>query len=292
MRRAPYSITLLLLSLCGGATLAPSAGAQRAQGGGPISPPRLRRALQGGHLPPGSYIRQPAATVEELVSQVQNDPVVAARYARLFHMSPEAVRLAFRNLRRSTLTHDEVMRVYYVHGDKLGYKLRRVRAGEPVFSLPNGAPVLVAVCGNPLRATLLPPSLALQIPDFSPTEEVETVSPPFPPVIAERLEAPAPFPIGPVVPPVLAEVTPNFVEETGVIPPVVTAAPNLFPLLLLPFLAFIPGGGGGTPSFPGPPPPPTPVPAVPEPSAYALMACAGVGLVLFRARAYRAVKRA
>ncbi len=289
MRPAPIllSISVAWVSLF----FCSSALGQIIPGHDAISPPALNRDLRTGHVPPGSFIRRPVANVHELVEQVQNDPVVGARYARLFHMSPEAVRLSFQNLVATRLPRDEVMRVYYVHGDVIGYRLRRVRAGEPIFALPNGTPVLIQVCGNALRSTLLPPALAMQVPYWSPYEEVAPVAPLIPPVVAERpLEIPAPFPFGAPTPPLVAEVAPGFVPERAVVAPTPIGAFPLFPLLAIPLLAGVGGGGGGAPFFPVPPGP-VPAPAVPEPGPTAFAACAAAGLLYLRLRSTRAVAR-
>ncbi len=271
---------VLLLALCA-SLLSCAAGAQRHE---VLTPPQLERDYRRGHLPPGSFIRRPTLGVAELNRQIAEDPVVAARYAHIFQISPEAVRLACRNLVATRLPHDEVMRVYYVHGDVIGYKLRRVRAGEPVFALANGTPVLVQVCGNPLRASLLPPAAALQIPYFKPYEEVAPVGEMVPPALVERpLELPSPFPFSPPTPPVVAEVAPGFVPETAVVAPAVYSSVPLFPLLLIPVFAGV-GGGGTSPHFPVPPGP-TPAPAVPEPGPIAMAFCAAAaGAFLWRVR--------
>ncbi|MCW3100960.1 MAG: hypothetical protein JWL77_6578 [Chthonomonadaceae bacterium] len=105
-------------------------------------------------MPPGAFLHQPAPNVAALNRQVQTDRLVAERYARLYGMSPDMVRSAFSKLQLSTLSEDHIYEVHYVHpGEKIGYKLRRVRKGTVIYRMPDGTPALVRVCGNPIRAT-------------------------------------------------------------------------------------------------------------------------------------------
>src|SRR5690348_5466969 len=73
-------------------------------------------------LPRWSYLRQPVATVSDLKRQLLRDPLVASRYARLFHLSPKLVTAAFSHLQVRRLHRTMLLRVYYVHpGERLGY---------------------------------------------------------------------------------------------------------------------------------------------------------------------------
>lgn len=143
-------------------------------------------------MPPGAFLQRPAPTVEALNRQVQTDPLVAARYARLYGMSPEMVRMAFSRMRLSALTEDHIYEVHYVHpGEKIGYKLRRVPKGTAVYRMPDGTPALVRVCGNPLKdahpkavkgAFLRAPEAALPTNalEFQPYEPLEMAASPTP----------------------------------------------------------------------------------------------------------------
>lgn len=104
---------------------------------------------------PGSFLRAPVMSCLSLVKQVDADKLVADRYARLFQMSPGMVQLAFSHLHLTHLAKPCMLDVYYVHsGETLGYRIRRMEQGTLVFSLPDGTPMLMQVCGNPLRPHL------------------------------------------------------------------------------------------------------------------------------------------
>lgn len=118
------------------------------------------------HLPRNSYLRQRVHTARELNRQLRTHPAVLIRYARTFNMAPVLVRMAFQQLRLSYLPADRTLQVHYVlHGEIIGYRVRRIRHGTPVFVLPDGTPVLLRICGNPLRA-----DLKVQTPQTSPPE--------------------------------------------------------------------------------------------------------------------------
>ena len=113
------------------------------------------------HMPQGAFLRSPSPDVAQLVQQVKADPAVAIRYSRLFHLPVKMVPLAFAQMRQKKLTADHVMQVHYIKGvgtgrEELVYKMRRVRAGTPVYCLPDGTPILVRVCGNPIRTRVSP----------------------------------------------------------------------------------------------------------------------------------------
>ncbi|MCS6775198.1 MAG: hypothetical protein RMJ43_13535 [Chloroherpetonaceae bacterium] len=128
-------------------------------------------------LPPGSFLRRPAPGAGALQHALRTDPVVAQRYMRTFQVSAQELRATFAQLRLIRLPQDRVFRVHYVHrGEVIGYRVRRVRRGTPVYALRDGTPVLVQVCGNPLQVALpvpemlLPPLQRLSILDFTPDE--------------------------------------------------------------------------------------------------------------------------
>ena len=103
-------------------------------------------------MPRGSFLKYPVHTTAELLDQIKTEPLVAARFARLFNMSPDMIRLAFAKLRLVRLAEPMKRRIYYVHQyESLGYKMRKIRAGTMIFAYPDGTPVLMQVCGNPLR---------------------------------------------------------------------------------------------------------------------------------------------
>jgi hypothetical protein len=117
-------------------------------------------------MPRGAFLRHPANSTSRLAAQVKADPVVCGRYARLFHLSPQMVQLAMGSMRLKRLAEDHVLAVHYVHpGEKIGYKLSRVKKGTLIYALPDGTPALVEVCGNPLR-------MRIEMPDARPQPHV------------------------------------------------------------------------------------------------------------------------
>lgn len=141
-------------------------------------------------LPRGSFLRRPAATAADLRQQILRDPLVASRYARLFHLSPKRVAAAFGHLYVRRLPRTMVLCVYYVHpGERLGYRIRRVRRGAAIFAFADGTPVLLKQCGNPMRPRglngVMRPNRFGQIQS---PEPLTTITPPA--VTPDQLEAP------------------------------------------------------------------------------------------------------
>ncbi len=225
------------------------------------------------HMPQGAFLRQPSPGVTSLVQQVKSDPTVAVRYARLFHLPVKMVPVAFSQLRLKPLTEDHVLQVHYVStkentGEKLVYKPRRVKRGTYVYCLPDGTPLLIRVCGNPIRSRVSPELYtAIPVPDFTPGESLlqplpgssftgnvppdRGFVPPSVPlpvisvVLAENVLAPTELPL---VPPSL---TPAQAKTESLVPPYqwvhgasgLSGLAGLSPLALLPFVHF--GGGSG-----------------------------------------------
>ncbi|HLK55902.1 MAG TPA: hypothetical protein VKU00_05045 [Chthonomonadaceae bacterium] len=208
-------------------------------------------------LPPGAFLRQPAQSVQALNHQLVTDPLVCQRYARLYNMPVEEVREAFAHLKLTRLTLDQTFQVHYVHtGERIGYKVRRVRKGTPIYSFADGTPILVQVCGNPVRSKrgfhLGTPPPETELPAtavmFNENEALEAA----PPNLMAELNGLRSVPPGTQLPPPL-----DFVE----IPDIPAEAPTdtstmrmhrelpvqhvrnwsrgvlLFPLAALPFLA-------------------------------------------------------
>ena len=201
------------------------------------------------HMPPGAFLRQPSPTVAMLVKQVKSDPQVAIRYARLFHLPVKMVPMALEQLHVKNLSEDHILQVHYVaanegRGDKLVYKPRRVKKGTSVYCLPDGTPLLVRVCGNPIRSRLSPELYsATPVPDFTPGEALMP-----PPVSSTLVAAPAPRAVPPpeamlpVIPVVLAE---NVLAPTELplAPPALTP-PELRAASLPPVYHWVHGGFG------------------------------------------------
>ncbi len=239
------------------------------------------------HMPQGAFLRIPSPDVAHLVAQVKADPRVAVRYARLFHLPVKMVPLAFAQLHLKKLSNDHIMQVHFVRqGDKvekLIYKPRRVMAGTPVYCLPDGTPLLVRVCGNPIRSRVSPEFYSnIPVPEFDasetltpvPTADSSTaaagpgrvvITPPLAPlepipvVDAESVLPPTALPVAPSLPPEglkIASLPPVYAWAGG---------PNgLFGLAGLPaaLLPFINTGGRNAPNV-APLVPPVITPVVP-----------------------------
>ncbi len=218
-------------------------------------------------MPPGAFLHQPAPSVAALNRQVQTDKLVAERYARLYNMSPEMVRSSFSKMRLSTLSEDHIYEVHYVHsGEKIGFKVRRLRKGTAIYRMPDGTPALVRVCGNPLRTThptavrgayrrapeAGQPETAL---DFQPDEPMG--APPAPsPIPSPEMRVGEPYtgfvPIPELAAPTEIPVTPAFITPAAATAAAVhtvssfaNAAPILGALGALGGVAALSGGSGG-----------------------------------------------
>ncbi len=139
-------------------------------------------------MPPGAFLRNPVSDVDALSRELREDSVAVSRYSHKLHLSPAIVRANFAHLHLTRLKRDIIMEVCYVHpGERIGVKVRRVRKGTVVFSLPNGTPVLAQVCGNPLhklaglnrrgKRSIVSPFTKKRrradIPDFDPSEPLD-----------------------------------------------------------------------------------------------------------------------
>jgi len=247
--------------------------------------PVAARTLHRYRMPIGAFLRRPAPTGSALTRQLTDDKLVCIRYARLFNMSPPMVRRAFRRLRLTCLKQDRVLQVFYIRsGERIGYRLRRVRKGTRVYVLPDGTPLLLRVCGNPIHKVLSTKRRAplFSVPEYAPYEPL--------PAITFSTEA-APL-LRPAVPPDFVEVTVPAPNEV----PVATKtrlsnwAWGIVPIIIGGVGATEGSSGGPLPiPSPGPPPilppapQPRPGPPVPENSTAILMVTAGaMGLLLFQ----------
>jgi hypothetical protein len=274
-------------------------------------------------MPPGAFLRQPAESVQALNRQIHTDSLVCQRYARLYNMPVQDVREAFAHLRLTQLSQDRIFQIHYIHtGERIGYKVRRVRKGTPIYSFADGTPVLIQVCGNPVRPNVgpsrhvgMPPPetvVPAVVAEFDVNEAME-VAPSNNIVELNGLRSGPP---GELLPPPL-----DFVEipEIPLEAPTDTSTTRLhrappveqikhwgnnglwfLPLAALPLLALSGGGGnnaslhqgpaGGPPSGPpgGPPGPPGGGLITPEPNSLSMLlagslAC-GFALYLHRRR--------
>lgn len=164
------------------------------------------------HMPQGAFLRNPAPDVAHLVQQVKSDPAIAIRYSRLFHLPVKMVPLAFEQMHLKKLAADHIMQVHYVKGglpakEELVFKMRLVRAGTPVYCLPDGTPILVCVCGNPIRTRVTPEFYnSAPVPNFNPRERLLPRTPAIsstainPDVPRLALVPPTPLPVITIVP--------------------------------------------------------------------------------------------
>lgn len=237
----------------------------------------------------GAFLRRPARSRAQLINQLRDDPVVAARYARHFGMNDKELIQYFGTLHGSTLTSTRRYQVWHVNPDgTLGSRMLLLKSGTPVFMDGMNRIALKASCGNPMldsrtARAAIPPS----VPRVATAPPVETVAAAperlttTPDVVAvvpppSVIETPAPPPVVDVTPvPAPVVVAPPPAGAPQVFVPTGGGGPNLGGLIALPLvgaLAFGHSGGGGG-SAP-----------VPEPTTIAALVT-GVGMVLARRRA-------
>jgi len=230
---------------------------------------------------PDSFLRYRVQTVEELVAQVQADPVIRARLAKHFHVSQAEL---IRVLREELIVHTVPVSGYYtVYGvtEKAGkiYPTRQYfRKGQKIFSLRDGSPLLKYECGNPVTKTL---------PERPPKPVAPPPPPPLPP--PSPPSAVGPGPVGEVP---VAGALDSKLPEPGVTPmaslppspPEERVAPRerreVLPILV--GAAAIPILLGGWDHDSCPPP------VIPEPATIALIAFGLVAVVVLVWRERRA----
>jgi len=251
-----------------------------------------------GKVPPGSFLRQPIHSVQDLARTIKQDPVVAKRYSAHFGMSPAALADYFaRCAWTKNLTHSHRYTVFYIaKNGKIVSRVRTVKAGSTVIVAWNGEPIMELRCGNPfLKRLPQPPTKVAEYkaetppkkPEPPPKQEV--VAPPEPEVTApeaqQMVEVPAEAaPTTEVTPPIetkVLEAPP--VALVPAEPPVVSpaqpaavGAAKSTPNLLLPALigagaiGALSGGGGGGGGGGGSP--------IPEPAGLVAITIGAVGV--------------
>jgi hypothetical protein len=128
------------------------------------------------HMPPGSFLPLPARSRNEVLQQVTRNSALARRYAHAFHTTPAAIIRTFGRMHLIKLRQDLVGPILYVHpGERIGMRIRRLRKGTNIFVSPEGTPILVQICGNPLnsRVPLAAAPSDTFVPDFQPYEPIE-----------------------------------------------------------------------------------------------------------------------
>lgn len=208
-------------------------------------------------MPPGSYLFTPARSQDELKAQLNSSPELMKKYLSVFRgNTAKEIRSYLSTLVLMQLDHDTPYDVYYWHQDGAGARRRMVRKGTFVFADPDTkAPVLVQVCGNPLKNLLgLPPELKPMNQTSSIQEFLEDE--PLPPRRTVVLDEMQMFDMGsiqlvaprarnidvnllprpsigrfaavtPVVPPITPPIVPSVIPPTvpPLIPPIIRADP-------------------------------------------------------------------
>ena len=133
------------------------------------------------HMPRNAFLLWPVTTTKELIAELKAEPKVRKRYASLFKMEVEDVIPTLSNLHpmhlKKALPNQEVWFCKradtplpeketplrglcyntFDHTEQMGNRAKEVKQGTFVFALPNGHPVLIQECGNPLRHDAPPP---------------------------------------------------------------------------------------------------------------------------------------
>ncbi len=151
------------------------------------------QAAQG--VPPGSYLEAPVNTIEELCTQIQENPIVAARFSKHFGIpASEVVSYLTDYGRMKHLTVAARYTEYYV--DVRGRMVSHVKflpVGTPVVVMSDGTPVMDMRCGNPMYKSL-PRPVAKAKPVVTQVAQSVQETPPPPPVVPPIVEAPPPPP--------------------------------------------------------------------------------------------------
>lgn len=168
---------------------------------------------------PGAFTRYEASTVSDLVSQIQNDPVVAQRYTSHFGVSKqELVDYFSQNLKLVAMKSPATVTTYFVStSGRILSKQRQLTVGRRIFVGPGNKPVLEQGCGNPLTKRLPPPpEVKTEVKPI-----VETIGqPPTPEVVTPPVVEVAP--VEEEKPEVIAALP---AVEAVTIPPVATMSP-------------------------------------------------------------------
>lgn len=103
-------------------------------------------------LPRGAFLRQSVHSVSTLLHEIHSDPTVRSRYARLFNTRPESVDLVFAGLHLAEFTRAGHFDICFVRPNgHFGFSLQKVHRGMLIFADRRGIPVLMQVCGNPIK---------------------------------------------------------------------------------------------------------------------------------------------
>lgn len=260
-------------------------------------------------LPPNSFLRVPVTTVQGLIREVSEDPIVANRYARLFRMSPTMVKVTFAGLHLTRLPEERPLQIWGIGLNRpeqpLIARVRRVSQGEPIFAGSDNTPVLLVRCGNPIylihsagptvshaRVPLWQPYAANENLPLGPGETdfaLPTVSPAERLVASNLLLPPVEETTGPIAfaPPTGATPAVSGEEASVGLPGSSGSHGNLFgwlaPLPILAALGSLHGGGGSHPAVAPPLLGPVPVPEGGLKSLLGAVSLLGAGFMIRRA---------
>jgi len=105
----------------------------------------------------GAFLIDYAASVSQVMDQVEGSRLVALRYAKHFRTEPSSVLRYFRSeLEVTTLSENTTLTVYYLDESRnIAGKTTELKAGTKVFGNRVGTPILEYGTGNPISATLI-----------------------------------------------------------------------------------------------------------------------------------------
>jgi hypothetical protein len=121
-----------------------------------LAGPTANAAKAVNRTPYDSFLWSQVGSVHELVNEIQTNPKIAARYAKLYHVSQGSLETYFsNNLEILRLTHPMHGSIYCVKPNGAIFVTHgTLKAGSKIFALRDGRPVLEWACGNPLTASL------------------------------------------------------------------------------------------------------------------------------------------
>lgn len=202
---------------------------------------------------PGSFLKEPAYTPQDLSRMIQQDKVVALRYSKHFGMSPEELAKYVETYTSAkNLTHSHRYVVFYIgKNGKITSRARLIKAGTRVLINWKGEPIMDLRCGNPFTKELpkrpavaqkpQPPPATAQPVASQPVAQVEPAQPETVtavPVETKVLDVP-PAELPPPIPPQVITET----KVTSFILPALVGAGAIGALS---------GGGGSSPVVPEP----------------------------------------
>ncbi len=178
-----------------------------------------------------SFLDYRVTNVNALLREIKTDPAVADRFERHFGMTKSRLISYLSSLHRDTLKKPGVYTVYSIPQDgHVKMHMQKLASGEPVFADPNGAPILLIACGNPLTRG---PEVVAQSPGIEAAPAPQATS---------ILQVASPVPPGPGAPEMLLSTpkVPGEMVYTPVVPETLTVPATSAPQ------SFAGGGGGGS----------------------------------------------